>query len=71
MNPFLRTPSFTAIRPVAKVTPSPVSGDKVSRPTLHLPTAKQGVTRRTWPFLNSVESLAALDSLESPSLLNH
>lgn len=33
------TPSHTAVN------------GQVVRPTLHLPASKQGVTRRTWPFL--------------------
>lgn len=72
MNPFMRTPSFTASHPglgtqhlhrdsspVAKV-----ALVEASRPILHLPASKLGATQRSWPFLSS------LDSLESLSLLN-
>ena len=84
MNPFMRTPSFTASHPglsihhahsdaspVAQVAPShPVAGVKASRPILHLPAGKPGVTRRSWPFLNPLSSLDSLNALESLSLLN-
>lgn len=73
MNPLVRKPSFTASHPgtgthhtheTVTEAPSPVAKVVPSRPTLHLPAAKQGLVRRTWPFQN------ALDSLDSLTYLN-